>query len=144
MSRQASRAGVPVGNVTHSELFGMTSVRRVSSSAVPEMMSPTVEVELLVSQLGQFALKGIAGLHELMHVEPAEMADSLKKSNGKGIERKLQRGKATCLHAPDAALAPERFGIPLLDIFDLPLVPHWHAPQLSLDRQPSASHVQVY
>ena len=118
----------------------MPSIRRVSSSAIPEMMSPTVEVELLVSHLGQFALKGIAGLHELMHVEPAEMAASLKQFNGKAGERKLQRGKATCLHAPDAALVPERFSIPLLDIFDLPLVPN--VTQASLDRQPSASHVQ--
>ena len=104
-----------------------------------------MSVNLTVSPLGHYALKGIAGTHELTHVVPAEMAASMRQLSKKAPARKLQRGKATCIHGPDPAVKPEAFTIPLMDIFELPLVPQEEAdPRKSLEaRRPPASLVSV-
>ena len=84
-------------------------------------------------------------MHELTHVVPAVMASSLRQLSKKAPASKLQRGKATCIHGPDPSVKPKTLTIPLIDIFELPLVPRETSdPRKNLDaRRPPAYLVSV-
>ncbi len=121
------------------DLSTLLSMRREA------MRQPIIRARLNASPLGLFLLKGVPGEHVLAQIMPEEIWTGPQQGNQPKKRLTLSRGKTTCIAPSDTSTQPWKPEIPLVDIFELPLLPKrpgLRAVEISVQSCPSLPSVK--